>query len=423
MAGDRYVVLGLACPRADWFTAVARWATSGALPVEFRKCLSSEELRLRLAEPRPASALLVDGGHPAFDRELEIAARRAGCAVLVVEPCRAEMTADALLPAALTREALLDALAGCAELVSAAAEVPSDDGAVPIGVQRGMLIAVCGPGGTGASTAAAATAQGLACDGRWGQVVLADLALHADQALLHDVRDVAPGLQELVEAHRYADPGEDEVRRLAFHPPDRGYELLLGLRRARQWGLLRARPLAAAVETLRRCYGAVVCDVAPDVEGEEQGGSPEVEHRNLLARTGVLAADAVVVVGRPGVKGLHALVRLLVELGDAGVEPGRLVPAFMCVPRSPRHRSHLAVALADLSGPPLGAATAPAVFLPVRRVDDSVRDGRPVPDPLPGILARSVSTVVERAGPRVASPQLVPVPVAPGSLGLEGEEA
>lgn len=31
MAGDRYVLLGLARPRADWFREVARWATSAAV--------------------------------------------------------------------------------------------------------------------------------------------------------------------------------------------------------------------------------------------------------------------------------------------------------------------------------------------------------------------------------------------------------
>ena len=39
------------------------------------------------------------------------------------------------------------------------------------------------------------------------RVVLADLALHADQAMLHDARDVIPGVLELVESHRSGDAG------------------------------------------------------------------------------------------------------------------------------------------------------------------------------------------------------------------------
>ena len=31
MAGERYVVLGLAHPRATWFRDLARWSTSGAV--------------------------------------------------------------------------------------------------------------------------------------------------------------------------------------------------------------------------------------------------------------------------------------------------------------------------------------------------------------------------------------------------------
>ena len=48
MAGERYVVLGLATARSAWFTDVARWATVGSVPVEFVKCIDADELRARL---------------------------------------------------------------------------------------------------------------------------------------------------------------------------------------------------------------------------------------------------------------------------------------------------------------------------------------------------------------------------------------
>src|SRR5690606_2350598 len=90
------------------------------------------------------------------------------------------------------------------------------------------VVTVCGSGGTGSSTVAAAAAHGLA-PGVPGGLVLADLCRHADQALLHDVGDVIPGVQELVEIHRHRRPGPAEVRACTFELADRGYHLLLGL--------------------------------------------------------------------------------------------------------------------------------------------------------------------------------------------------
>ena len=77
-------------------------------------------------------------------------------------------------------------------------------------------------GGTGRSTVATALAQGLAGDPRnLDLVCLADLALHADQAMLHGATDVVPGVVELVEAHRTGAPSIDDVRGLTWHVTDR----------------------------------------------------------------------------------------------------------------------------------------------------------------------------------------------------------
>ena len=98
-----------------------------------------------------------------------------------------------------------------------------------------------GTGGTGRSTVAAAVAQGLASDPRnLDLVCLADLALHAEQAMLHGAADVVPGLLELVEAHRSGAPSIDEVRSLTWHVAERDYHLLLGLRRHRDWTAVAA---------------------------------------------------------------------------------------------------------------------------------------------------------------------------------------
>lgn len=88
MASSRYVVLGLALARSPWFRSVAQWANSASIPVEFVKCMSPTELRAHLSSGRPFSALLVDGGVPALDRDLIDEARQAGCAVVVVDDLR-----------------------------------------------------------------------------------------------------------------------------------------------------------------------------------------------------------------------------------------------------------------------------------------------------------------------------------------------
>ena len=98
--------------------------------------------------------------------------------------------------------------------------------------------------------------------------MLADLALEADQAMLHDAGDVVPGIQEVVEIHRTAVPSATDVRALAYTVADRNYDLVLGLRRHRDWVTIRPRAFGAALDGLRRAYKTVVADVSNDLEGE-----------------------------------------------------------------------------------------------------------------------------------------------------------
>ncbi|HEX2381737.1 MAG TPA: hypothetical protein VHI95_03810, partial [Acidimicrobiales bacterium] len=76
--GDRYVALGLAHARSTWFREVGRWSTSAALPLEFLKCVTVEEVRARLRTGRPLSALLVDGTVSSLDRDLVDEAKSGG---------------------------------------------------------------------------------------------------------------------------------------------------------------------------------------------------------------------------------------------------------------------------------------------------------------------------------------------------------
>jgi Mrp family chromosome partitioning ATPase len=428
---ERYVVLGLAGVRAAWFAEVARWATSATIPVDFVKVVSREEARARLLSGRPFSALVVDAGLGALDRDLIDLATGQGCAVVAAADGRATRTwhdlgVHAVLPLAFGPDDLLDALRTVArplgrgdELTAATLPPPEP----PPGQRRGRLVAVTGAGGVGRSTLATALAGGLAADPRdRGLVALADLALHAHQALLHDAGDVVPGVLELVEASRAAALPPHEVRGLCFTVAARGYDLLLGLRRHRDWTALRPRAVAAGLDGLRRAYRQVVVDVDADVEGEQQCGSADVEDRNVLARQALADADLVLAVGVPGVAGLHSQLRVLGDLLGHGVDAGRIVPVVNRAPRSPRQRAELSSALAQLLGAsaPGAVLASTPVFVPERRrLAEAARDAAPLPAPVVRPLVGAVRGLLDRArhtaAPRPPAPE--PVLVAPGSLG------
>jgi hypothetical protein len=427
MAAERYVVLGVAQVRSTWFREVGRWATSTMLPIEFVKAMSVEEVRVRLRSGRGYSALLVDDTLAGFDRDVVELARDAGCAVVVVDSGRTQRTwgalgASAVLPAAFSREALLQTLLQVATPIPRGTAAAPDGAPAPDGY-RGRLVAVTGSGGTGRSTIAAALAQGLAADPRnLDLVCLADLALHAEQAVLHGATDVVPGVIELMEAHRSGSPAADEVRRLTWRVNDRGYQLLLGLRRHRDWTAIRPRAFAAGLDGLRRTFRIVVADVDADVEGERTTGSVDVEERNTMARATTLDADLVLVVGLPGMKGLHSLLRATRDLLAHGVLPGRLLPVVNRSPKGPRPRAELTAAFGALLAPVADAAGVPSpVHLGERRhLDEVHQDGARLPDAWLTPLATTVQAILDRAEPpgrsgTPASDELQPV--VPGSLG------
>lgn len=421
-AGERWVLLGLARARAPWFRDVAQWATSASIAGEFIKCVSVDEVRARLASGRPHSALLVDVALPAFDRDLVGAADDARTPVIGVGDGSAlgwsavDVGVAAVLPPDFGRDQLLDVLAAHGRPVGRADALPPslDDGRLPH--WRGRLIAVCGSGGVGASTAAIALAQAAAADVRYGRrVLLADLALHADQAVLHEAPDLGPGVQELVDAHRLGRPGAEDVRAMTFDVPRRGYRLLLGLRQPSAWSALRSRSIDAAVDGLRQAFQVTVADVTGDVEGEGDGGSLDIEERNHLARSVTAAADAVAVVGLPGLKGLHSLANLLSALRASGVEPSRLLPVINRAPRHPRARSEMAAALAmatERAGPLSGP-----VYLPERKVEEALRDGAPLPAQVVEPLYGAVRSLLEQHGDEVPPATAGPQRIVPGRLG------
>jgi MinD-like ATPase involved in chromosome partitioning or flagellar assembly len=418
VSGDRYALLGLAPARAEWFRAVAHWCNAASVPASFEKCVSPEQVRAQLAGGRAFSAVLLDVAAPGFDRDLLDAAARAQVPVLAVDDGRggpglvdlADLAVAALLPHGFGPDHLLDVLAAHArpvEPVDAAVLDPVNEDDDVGATGQGRVLAVCGPGGTGASTVAIALAQVLR-----GRVLLADLKLNAEQAMLHDSRDVVPGVQELVEAHRARRPSRAEVQSMTYRVAERGYDLLLGLRRASAWTALRPRAVAAALDSLQAAWSWVVCDVDPDLDGDRETGSADMEDRNALSRAAVARADAVLVVGSTGMKGVHSMLRVVSALAAFGVEGERIVPV---VNRARRGRGETASALRALGQVP----TAPNVFLPERRVDDLLRHGGRLPPVLTSPLATAIDAIDVR--PVAPAGHTEPELIAPGSLGSWSE--
>jgi len=431
VTSEHYLVLGAARPRAVWFAEVGRWASSAALPVEFVRCVSADEVRARLAAGRSWSAAVIDEGCVGLDRDLLDEARRAGCAPIIVTggSSRRQWTdvgAAAVLAEPFDRDTILALLREHASPVERGA---SDISTTAIGDQGpsgggGGLVTVVGAGGTGTSTVAMAIAQAAGADpANGGRVALMDASLDACLALLHDNGDVVPGLQELVELHRTARPDPEQVRASLWAQQDRGYDLLPGLRRHRDWTALRPRALEATLTSLRRAYATVVADADADLEGEADTGSLDVEDRNGCARLLTTTADVVVVTGGDGVVGVHRLVRTLAALVGHGVDPERLLPVVNRAPRSPHRRSETARAIAALLGELApGTATVSPLMVPHRRdLDPTLLDGSPLPRAFCAPFGAAVEAVLDRVGERTSTGhQREPVPVRPGSLGTGG---
>jgi hypothetical protein len=434
--GERYVLLGVAPARAPWFGRLAGWAATASLPAEFVRCVSLEEVAARLEGTRSFSALLVDPATPGLDRDLLAAAGDVGCPVLVVDAAPGQrdwrsLGAAGVLAPTFSRDELLEVLAEIATRIPTAAFRRSDPAPRPTGDQ-GRLIAVTGPGGTGASVLAIALAQGLASsvdplvrpDGQPGpqrrpSVLLADLCRVADQAMYHDAQVLVPGLQELVEAHRVGRPASAELLDQTFDVPARGYRMLLGLRRPRHWVGLRRQALEATLDSLQWLSDAVVADVECDVEGEAETGSLDVEDRNLLGRVTLPRADLVLVVGDASMKGTTALVRTLAELIAFGIEPERLLPIANRSPRSPRRRAEVTATVSELSAAVAGPRArdlAPVLHVPERDPEPALRDGVALSGPLPRLLASVAASVLARTATRPPRVVAEPVLVTPGSL-------
>lgn len=416
----RWVIVGLAHPRAPWFADVGRWANSGSLAIEFLRCVSGPEARAHLTGGRAVSALLVDASLDA-DRDLiELASAHGAAVIAVADPRRRRdwsgLGVTVQLEPDFGPDDLASALEAAAPLVDDLARHEPDPletggSAKP----SGRLIGVVGGGGVGVSTVAASLAQELARD-EGGGVCLADFALTADQAIAHDARDLVPGVQELAEAHRHGSPAPERVREMTFAVPNRGYRLLLGLRRPHDWTALRSRSVEAATRGLLNAFDLVVADLDAVLEGEAQTGSLDVEERHVLARTAAHLADVIVVVGRSDLLGVHRQLTVVRALLDHGVEGERIVLVANLAHRRLGVRASVARALDELA-PSSVELTGPVHIRHHRSVADAVADTAPLP-PMARPLARVTRHLLGQVSERSPSDNQASVPVVAGSLGV-----
>ncbi|MEX0868596.1 MAG: hypothetical protein WD011_02895 [Nitriliruptoraceae bacterium] len=423
---ETQVVLGVAAPRAPWFSRVGAWSSSGIVPVEFVRCLTIDEVFARAAHGQAAAAVLVDGRVPGIGAEQvsQLTSEVGPCIVVddvdKASRWRAAGAAD-VLPPTFTRDDLVGSLnrikpTAADESASTDRQGPTTSPALsqqPDGDgQHGTLVAVTGSGGAGASTLAIALAQGLSGVGREVRrtpalaprtVLLADFCREADQAMLHNLTVRTPALVEVCEQCRLGGLTEAEIRELTFAVPSRGYRLLAGLRQGTHWAMLDTASIASVLKVARSAVDVVVADVDRDLDGVRETGSLDIEERNGVARTAMAGADLILVAGTASLQGLHAFVRVVDQLLRFGVPLERIRGAIHGAPRSAAGRASVTRALralvVDVRVGRANGLSRP-LLLPRWRPESALRDGRPLPRPVPARVARNVHDALMMLGPR-----------------------
>ena len=389
-----------------------------------------------MASGQAFSAVIVDGGLPAVDRDLVDRAREVGAAVIVVDDGRrrvdwAGMGVDAVLADPFDRADLLSVLLGCAPAI----EGPAGDAgrAQPRHPRR------VGEAGWWRSPGPAARAP-RRWPWPWPRASARRRAIRVwscwptwpctpIRACSTTPATSCPGSRSWSRPTGSTCPAVDQVRAHVFDTGDRGYDLLLGLRRHRDWPVLRPRAVQACLDGLLRSYRLVVADLDPDLEGDDEVGSLDVEERNVLARTAAGRADLVLVVAPPTVVGLRRLVLILDEWHRGGrrrraaagghhpgASPGhgpsrdhrgrRRPGRRACAPSWPRRWAR-----------PLFVGERRGIDqLPPRRHGAARRLVRPLTD--------AVEAVLERARPRRVDrrPAAGLTPITPGSLGAWADD-
>lgn len=419
-ASEQYVLIGVTRAREQWSADLVRWSTSGTAPLEFVRCLSADEAHAVLGSGRRASALLVDARGPGADRDLIDAASMAGIPTIVVTDGVVHRDWDALgcvavIDHELDPTSLLETLGHHCVPVDRSRRPSRAVLGEAADAASGVVIAVMGRGGSGTSTVAMSLAQALASDPN-SDVLLVDGARRADLAMYHHVGDVIPGLPELVEAHRSDRLDPSEVRRLTFEIRERGYSLLLGRRSVAEWVTLRRRAVGAALDSIRRTFDLAVVDLDADLDGQAATGSADLDDRHSVTLTALESADLVVVVGRAGLHGVHALSGLVDEVLGYGVPGHRVLPVLIGAARRPLRRAAVSSSIGRLTEVDGRDPARPILHLhQVHRLDDIHHCAGALPAALCRPLGATVTALLDDVGRRPSRPA-APERVRPGEL-------
>ena len=384
---------------------------------------------MRLESGRSFSAMIVDAGLAGVDRDLARLGPAAGRRSARRHRSRSSrdwngLGATAVLDPAVRRGRATRDVAGRPRGRSPEGWPTMSRVSAAVPRWQGALVAVTGTPGAGSSTIAAALAQGLARDqGRAGKVLLADLALDADQGLLHHAPDVVPGLPELVEAHRASTLPAGAVQSMVFDVEERGYHLLLGMRRRRGWSALRPRALDAAIDVaagrVRRRGGRHQSRLrrAPRVRIVRGRGTQRARsQRHPAARRSPSwwAAHR----SAP----IHGLAGVLRDVCEQGVRPrfGRdcRQPRAALPPGAGRDHTG-GLGTADPRRRQRRTARQPGLRPEPQAVEDAIRGGLPLPSVIVEPVTRAVLAVLTDQAGTVRGPATLgePMPIAPGSLG------
>jgi len=173
-------------------------------------------------------------------------------------------------------------------------------------------------------------------------------------------------------------------------------------------------------------FDLVILDHDAELDGESETGSVDIEDHHTLNRSTAFTAELVLLVGRPGVKGVNDLIRLIDCYVELGVPRDRLVPVVNLAPRSPASRAATTRALAELTRPVDTAGTpcaAPLFVRNIRSMEEVHRSAGRLPDALTQPLARAVRRLLLDVGVRNHSTATTAHPIRPGDLGVDDGRA
>lgn len=182
----------------------------------------------------------------------------------------------------------------------------------------GAVVVITGPPAAAGTLAARAAAASAAA--RPGStVLLADLTRRAVLDAVVACRSGPETLTSVLEASRLGAPAAEALE-VAAPPGPAGHRVLRGLAHPLDWTAVRAEAVDRALGALRARSELVIALVDPDLEGEAETGSVDLEDRHALTRWALAHASGVAVAAEPGPVGLDLARRLAAELGAAANE-------------------------------------------------------------------------------------------------------